>query len=193
MKNHISKITIFFAAIIMVLLVSCNRPKYNVYCYQNEQGFNEIMLIKGDTIGWNFNQYMEGKYYHYHKGDTIVTHFVFSGDSWIHGTVISGHISDYIQDDSFLLADKKPLDSILGKYIRYYNDDGQHYYTNREYDTTGNHKKKMKQLEDSPIHQYLILCKKTADIYGPFSFEDYLKMKKELGVPETLKLKREKQ
>ncbi|MBO7460749.1 MAG: hypothetical protein J6T53_07580 [Bacteroidales bacterium] len=192
MKNHISKITIFFAAIIMVLLVSCNRPKYNVYCYQNEQGFNEIMLIKGDTIGWNFNQYMEGKYYHYHKGDTIVTHFVFSGDSWIHGTVISGHISDYIQDDSFLLADKKPLDSILGKYIRIVTKNNN-VYSRREYDTINKYGANVKMLEESPIHQYWIIVKTTADVYGPFSYEDYLKMKKELGVPETLKLKREKQ
>lgn len=192
MKNHLSKITIFFAAIIMVLLVSCNRPKYNVYCYQNEQGFNEIMLIKGDTIGWNFNQYMEGKYYHYHKGDTIVTHFVFSGDSWIHGTVISGHISDYIQDDSFLLADKKPLDSILGKYIRIVTKNNN-VYSRREYDTINKYGANVKMLEESPIHQYWIIVKTTADVYGPFSYEDYLKMKKELGVPETLKLKREKQ
>lgn len=192
MKNHISKNTIFFAAIIMVLLVSCNRPKYNVYCYQNEQGFNEIMLIKGDTIGWNFNQYMEGKYYHYHKGDTIVTHFVFSGDSWIHGTVISGHISDYIQDDSFLLADKKPLDSILGKYIRIVTKNNN-VYSRREYDTINKYGANVKMLEESPIHQYWIIVKTTADVYGPFSYEDYLKMKKELGVPETLKLKREKQ
>lgn len=192
MKNHISKITIFFAAIIMVLLVGCNRPKYNVYCYQNEQGFNEIMLIKGDTIGWNFNQYMEGKYYHYHKGDTIVTHFVFSGDSWIHGTVISGHISDYIQDDSFLLADKKPLDSILGKYIRIVTKNNN-VYSRREYDTINKYGANVKMLEESPIHQYWIIVKTTADVYGPFSYEDYLKMKKELGVPETLKLKREKQ
>lgn len=48
-------------------------------------------------------------------------------------------------------------------------------------------------LEESPIHQYWIIVKTTADVYGPFSYEDYLKMKKELGVPETLKLKREKQ
>ena len=176
----------------MVLLVSCNRPKYNVYCYQNEQGFNEIMLIKGDTIGWNFNQYMEGKYYHYHKGDTIVTHFVFSGDSWIHGTVISGHISDYIQDDSFLLADKKPLDSILGKYIRIVTKNNN-VYSRREYDTINKYGANVKMLEESPIHQYWIIVKTTADVYGPFSYEDYLKMKKELGVPETLKLKREKQ
>jgi hypothetical protein len=192
MKKHISKITIFFAAIIMVLLVSCNRPKYNVYCYQNEQGFNEIMLTKGDTIGWNFNQYMEGKYYHYHKGDTIVTHFVFSGDSWMHGTVISGHISDYIQDDSFLLADKKPLDSILGKYIRIVTKNNN-VYSRREYDTINKYGANVKMLEESPIHQYWIIVKTTADVYGPFSYEDYLKMKKELGVPETLKLKREKQ
>ena len=176
----------------MVLLVSCNRPKYNVYCYQNEQGFNEIMLIKGDTIGWNFNQYMEGKYYHYHKGDTIVTHFVFSGDSWRHGTVISGHISDYIQDDSFLLADKKPLDSILGKYIRIVTKNNN-VYSRREYDTINKYGANVKMLEESPIHQYWIIVKTTADVYGPFSYEDYLKMKKELGIPETLKLKREKQ
>ena len=29
----------------------------------------------------------------------------------------------------------------------------------------------------------------TSDVYGPLNFEDYLKKKNELGVPEKLKLK----
>ena len=48
-------------------------------------------------------------------------------------------------------------------------------------------------IEDSPIHLYWILNTKTADVYGPYSFDDYIRIKKELGVPETLKLKCEKQ
>ena len=193
MKNHLSKITILLAAITMLSLVGCNlHPSHsNVLCLRNDQGFNEIMLIKGDTIAWNANRYMEGKYYHYHKGDTIVTHFVFSDYSWMHGTVIYGHISDYIQNESFLLADQKPLDSILGKFIRTITKNNDIYW-HREYDTINKYGADIKMLEESPIHQYWIIGHKSADVYGPFSFGDYLKMKAELGVPETLKLKCEK-
>jgi len=49
-------------------------------------------------------------------------------------------------------------------------------------------------LDNSPvIHQYWIMVVKTADIYGPLSYEDYLDMKKQLGVSSTLMLKREKE
>ena len=46
--------------------------------------------------------------------------------------------------------------------------------------------------DDPPSYDVLLLKGDTVDVYGPFSFDDYLKMKAELGVPDILKLKYEK-
>lgn len=48
-------------------------------------------------------------------------------------------------------------------------------------------------LLESPIHDFWIVNQNTSDVYGPMSFEQYLAKKKELGVPENLQLKYEKE
>ena len=43
------------------------------------------------------------------------------------------------------------------------------------------------------VYFYWIINKHSSDVYGPLVFEDYLERKAELGVPDNLKLKCEKE
>lgn len=182
-------------AFVLLSLSSCNHYNIGVDASDEEPGYNAVLLYRGDTIMCspsNTNQEeFTGKCFHYHEGDSVRTEFLLSR-SWRYATIIKGHIVDYSRNDDYLLIDQKPIDSILGEYITHYYDDGSFWYEMREYDTIGNYKKKMKMIEDSPIHQYWILNIKTADVWGPFSYEKYLDMKKQLGIPPTLMLKAEK-
>ena len=204
MKKHLSTITILFAAIIMVLLIGCNRypEKFGVNVGRSDTGhYNDVHLNDGDTISWvptvNHCCYVEseGKYFHYHEEDTVRTAFI-ACDSWSYGTIIGGHVVDFLRDEKYLLVDQKPIDSILGKEIIIYDNNGNYKQTIREFDNVHNYQWDAyeKWLEESPaIHQYWILVINTADVYGPFSYEDYLDMKQKLGVPPTLMLKCEKE
>lgn len=45
---------------------------------------------------------------------------------------------------------------------------------------------------ETVVYYYWIINKNNSEVYGPLLFDNYLAKKKELGVPETLKLKSEK-
>lgn len=194
------KTRLFIIAFSILTFISCNHTNnyiYGVGPSDTELGCIDVYLCKGDTIMWsptgNNQDEVLGTFFHYHEGDSVKTKFLWSS-TWRYSTIIKGHIIDHISDENYLLADQKPVDSIWGKYIYIYNDDGSYSYSRREYDTTHHYDKRRKQLEDTPtIHYYWIMVVKTADVYGPFSYEDYLDMKKQLGVPPTLMLKHEKE
>ena len=192
--------TRFFIIVFSILtFISCNHTDSYVYGVgpsDTEPGCTDVYLCRGDTITWspgNNQDEVLGTFFHYHEGDSVRTEFLWSS-TWRYSTIIKGHIIDNISNENYLLAEQKPVDSIWGRYITIYNDDGSFCYSRREYDTTNHYDKRRKQLEDTPtIHYYWIMAVKTADVYGPFSYEDYLDMKKQLGVPSTLMLKREKE
>jgi len=50
--------------------------------------------------------------------------------------------------------------------------------------------KAIKKIKNSKIHMYWIIKHKTNDCYGPFKWDEYMKKRKELGVPKELKLKK---
>lgn len=191
MKTKLSTI-----AFCIMTLFSCNTSsnyKYSVGLSDDYPPCNDVHLIKGDTIIWTptspCSREVLGKFFHYHNGDSVRTELLWNTNEWC-APIIEGHIVDYAKNDCYLLADQKPLDSILGGYV---HDSHGRYQGKREFDTTMNYNKLRKQLEDTPTtHQYWIMVVKTADVYGPFSYEDYLDMKQKLEVPQTLKLKREK-
>lgn len=190
------KIKLVTIALCIVTLFSCNtsnKYKYSVGLSDDYPPCNDVHLIKGDTIIWTptspCSREVLGKFFHYHDGDSVRTELLWNTNEW-YAPIIEGHIVDYAKNDCYLLADQKPLDSILGGYV---HDGNGRYHGLREYDTTMNYNQLKKQLEDTPTtHQYWIMVVKTADVYGPFSYEDYIDMKNKLGVPPTLKLKREK-
>lgn len=185
------------ALLIATILGSCVNPKIHGIGVgrSNRELCDEVYLIKGDTVSWvqtaDPNCFVEksGKFFHYHEGDSVRTEFIWCEDSWIAGTIIEGHIVDHARDDDFILANQQPIDSILGKYIT-----DSHGVYRREHDTVHQYYDRLLMLKTShAIHQYWILKIKTADVYGPFSYLDYLDMKKQLGVPSTLRLMGEKE
>lgn len=107
---------------------------------------------------------------------TIVT-----GENEPYKVVIGGHILDYSYDSIFIVAAQRPRDRVPGIKTMSQN----------KYDEV---------FEKSTFQQYWIINKrqestfdeKTAaysNVYGPFKQGEYLKKRKELGVPKTLELK----
>lgn len=185
-----------------ISFIGCDKPR--IVVENDTEGFDVVKVFGSDTIcriSWeghtaiidSTGEPREGRFFDYHKDDTIFTRFICC-DRTYGGKIVDGHIDEFIFDSVFLLADQKPVDSILGKYIRIYLDDedSSNYYLRRQYDTCRNYTDKMSMLHISHIHQYWIINKTSLDVYGPFSYDEYLHMKKQLGVPPTLMLKKEK-
>ena len=130
----------------------------------------------------------KGMFIHYHYAeDSISDFFAVEGIG-----VVKPHIQGHIKNDSFILIDQKPLDSILGDYVCIYINE-KYFYYRRAYDTVCNYDDRLSMIHNSDIHCFWIIAIKTADIYGPFSFEEYLDKKKELKVPDSLVLEYERQ
>lgn len=173
---------------------TCSRSTDTFVTEQGEGGFTEMILFNGDTFcvpehlrNRENAPERKGKIVHFHiTDDSIQDFFAVEG-----ARVISPHINYYVEDSMYLLIDQKPLDSVLGKYVCFYLSDTDLYY-GREYDTVNNHDARVLMMQNSDIHCYWIIRKKTADIYGPLSFDQYLTKKEELGVSKDLKLKYER-
>lgn len=189
------------ALLCLISLTACNRPRIVVE-NDDTEGFDIVKVYVGDTIcNVNYDgeifevdslgEPREGRLFHYHKNDTVINRFICCNKTY-YGTVIEGHIFDYSKDSIFLLVDQKPVDSIFGRYISIYDDNGNFMYSRREYDTIQNWYDKQRILNLSNAHQYWIVHKQTLDVYGPFSYDDYLDTKKQISVPPSLMLKMEK-
>lgn len=105
--------------------------------------------------------------------------------------IIPSHVQDVIADSIFILVNQKPVDSICECNHECFKQMDS--YDNKSYE-------RCKQaFEKSTFHQYWIINKseqslfdsesKTySNIYGPFSKEEYLKKRIEIGVPHDLNL-----
>lgn len=193
------RITCWIALIATTFLSSCIIPLCEIAQEQGREGVEEIRLFHGDTESWvpsmnpNYQHLCRGRFFHYHPNDdTVYTKFVMeSGPDY--GTIISGHIDESVNDSVFLLADRKPLDSIFGPLQTLpcpFDSTLFHYGRPGDPLTTWNDHWQI--INDSQYHDYWILNMKTSDVYGPLIFEEYLIKKIELGVPEDLKLKCER-
>ena len=191
------KCLMYFIPFLLCFFISCNldRSTETLVCEQGTEGYDEIILLNGDTIfsmpypdRSESRPLRRGKFYNFRAGtDNEKAFFVTEG-----GFVIAGHIDNYVKTDSFLLADRKPLDSIFGSLQTLPCPfDSSSTYLGRPYVNYTNSKDRERQLRESPIHDFWIIDQKTSDVYGPMSFDDYLAKKKELGVPPTLRLKYE--
>lgn len=180
----------------LLILPSCNscRSSKTLICEQGTEGYDEIVLLNGDTMfakpypdGSRCWPLRRGKFYSFCAGTDDKKAFFVTEE----GPVITGHIDDYITNDSFLLADRKPLDSILGRYHEFQIENGTLW--RRANDTFRNANDKSKAVFSSPIHDYWIINQQTSDVYGPMSFEEYQQKREEFGVPDNLRLKCEKE
>ena len=184
---------------ILVVLNGCFGSYREIGQEQAEEGFEAICLFHGDTKGWlksgnpNVQHQCKGCYFHFHPNDdTVYTWFIAEPGAG-YGTIISGHIAENVRDSVFILADRKPVDSIFGHYQNVpLPFDSTSFYWGRPKEPT-NYNDVWEMLLESPIHDFWIINQNTSDVYGPMSFEQYLAKKKDLGVSEKLQLKYEKE
>lgn len=186
MKKIIVIIIAFPVLLIIVLfLMSIFRP--DIMIVNDDLIGKSVMLIRGDTIipkQNNPQKTIKGKYFNYHEGKEVETLFI--PEEII---IVGPHVVDYKRNEQFLVIDRKHLDSVFGRYVRWEENLG---YVGRE-NFPSDKKKQKEMLDNSNAHVYYIINQQTADVYGPLSFDQYLKKKNELGVPERLKLKCEKE
>ena len=88
--------------------------------------------------------------------------------------IIDGNITKYNFDSIFIIIQQKPRDSITNKYI----------YEGSK--ITYNQLKKI--YNESTFVQYWIINKASHFVFGPYNKYNYLLKRKELCVPESLKL-----
>lgn len=189
---------IYLILFFVCFLTSCiwDRSTDVLVCEQGTEGFDEIILLNGDTMfakpypdGTGYWPSRRGKFYSFHEETDSKEPFFVTED----GTIISGHVDDWIHDSVFVLADRKPLDSIFGhcQHVPLPFDSTSFYWGRPK--EPNNYNDVWNMLLESPIHDFWIINQNTSDVYGPMSFEQYLAKKKELGVPEKLQLKYEKE
>lgn len=182
--------------ILISLLVSCSLPLDEIAQEQASEGVEEICLFYGDTECWvctgdpAIQQLSKGRYFHYHPtDDTVFTLFVMELRSGC-GTIISGHIVESVKDGTFLLADRKPLDSIFGPLQTLPCPfDSSSTFLGRPKEPLSDYDDHWDMIHNAQYHDYWILNLKTSDVYGPLVFDQYLKKKEELGISDGLKLK----
>jgi len=168
--------------------------KFRFFRGETYNGAKCLGIYRGDTvIMYPKNQWVtcetEGKFFHFHKSDGIVETKFIKCD--YNGFIVPHYVSDFKGDLEFMIADQKPLDSIFGKEIAVYDENGKFLRRIRPNDPH-NLKIEYQMLDESPIHQFWIIALRTADVYGPLSYEEYIQKRTELGVAPELRLKCEK-
>jgi hypothetical protein len=84
--------------------------------------------------------------------------------------IIYGHIVDYAFDSTFIVVAEKPRDSVPGS-------------------LTLTYKEFQRVFRQSNFRQYYVLNKKSDRLYGPFNKSAFLAKRKELNVPDSLRIK----
>jgi len=178
-----------FIILTIALVYSCSPiDDYNKgYIIEQDTELGDVLiLMREDTsfyryVGSNNEKRIlqKGAVIQYHNSsgeiDTVKT--------WGGASVISSHVNRKGLSDVFILIEQKPLDSIFGKTVLVKNKSG---YRPNMPSTIADAKQ---MLMDSDVKKYWIINKLTDDIYGPLEQEEYLRMKKELKVPDSIILK----
>ena len=195
MKNHSqNKIALTVLAVsspiilflLVLLAISFGRPDIMIVKDNTAVGCC-AMLIHGDTVCVPIGQSLKrhkGKFFYFHRNNQIDTIFCIE-----EFPLLCPHIHDYTKGKNFILFDQIPMDSVFGRFVSWHENLG---YVGRKNLPTSK-KDSEAMIRTSNIHVYWILNKQTSDVYGPMSFEQYLAKKKDLGVPENLLLKYEKE
>ena len=176
-------------AIYLILLLILSGCKSDVpFAVIGSEGPGEILiLLNGDTVAKarrplnDYNViYAKGMFINFHKQGKVKTVYIDENSM-----IIKSHVFDYKSNETFMVLDQKPLDLIFGE-IEIINNSAR-----RPRDPE-NGILFEEMLYNSPIHRYWIINKISKDFYGDFTKEEYLQKRKELGVPDDLKLKFEK-
>ena len=180
----IAIIAVPIVLIVVLFLISIIRP--NIMIVNDDLIGKSVMLIHGDTVVFNQKypqKTIKGRFFKYHNDNKIDTIFIPEEI-----TIIGSHVVDYNTDKQFIVIDRKHLDSVFGRKVSWEENLG---YVGRK-NFPSDKKKQLEMLNNSKAHVYYIINQITADIYGPLTFDEYEEKKKDLEVPESLKLKCEK-
>lgn len=132
-----------------------------------------IILDKEDTILQDYPYYNKGCFLKYHDAyNKVDSGFVSSGAKVIDAFIDEENV---IYDSTYILVAQKPLDHIFGK-IKLEP------YPHRERELS------LDEIERCKYYKFWIINKLKNDIYGPFDHTSYLMKKKELKIPNKLKL-----
>ena len=176
----------FSFVLIILLLLSCEPVKYDLGgylwfpCFEDMDNNSIIVVNKGEIVYAGDTKEKIKK-----KGTLIIFFNEFNKtDSMYIGKeseVIEPYIVDVSFDKTFIIVDQKSLDTIFGVE----QDRGDSGLGRRIIPRSHD-------IDTSTFHQYFIIIKSKDYVYGPFRKEVYFRKKKELGVPDSLKLKFEK-
>ena len=181
--------------IFLLLLNRCNMPLCEIAQEQGAEGVEEIRLFHGDTESLvrtgnpNLQRLCKGRFFYYHPNDdTVYSQFIMESGAG-YGTIISGHIVESVMDRMYLLADRKPLDSVFGPLQTLICPfDSNSTFRGRPKEPLTNLNDYNAMIEKALYHDYWIINLETSDVYGPLSIRDYLLKKDELGVSKEIKL-----
>ncbi len=191
-KKIIKTILLIYSAILLIIL---SLYLIQIYYFEKLDRFDGYRIWEPNYLDRSLRM-DRGDYFHpdetyedeRRKGIKVT--YIRNNDSSVNFigkdmSLIDEYIDDAVDNKEFILVDQKPLDSIFGKI--------EEQYINDKIDHVGRKIFPMKELiNESNIHQYWIIRKKLDYVYGPFRKEEYILKKKELGVPDNLKLKFEK-
>lgn len=184
MKN-----TIKIAVLSIIICSSCEGMfwNYDGFIKSSDTEFgNCILLDKSDTTAFHSwpsgsKTAQKGVFIKYHRKEKVDTLFIWNG-----ATVIDSHVLKVRWDSLFILVDQKPLDSIFGKYDTRMKSDSSMY--GRPFNPH-NARDMENKLRKSNVHCYWIIVKRSNDVFGPLSKEEYLRKRVSLSIPKELELK----
>ncbi len=183
-KSVIILLALPILLVLVLFIMSCLRP--DIMIVNDDLIGKSVMLIHGDTVIFKQKypqKKIKGRFFNYYNEKGEKTFFIPEEI-----TILGPHVVDHSRNEQFLIIDQKPLDSVFGRYVSWEENLG---YVGRE-KIPSDKKKQKEMLDNSKIHVYYIINQQTADVFGPLNFDQYLKKKIELSVPEKLKLKCEK-
>mgnify|MGYP006116916941 CR=1 len=180
-----------YILVVIFLLISCETKwgKYHGYKldYDSELQYY-IVLDKTDTTAISEGDSREnitpypGAFLKLHSNDRVID-TLFFGKGTI---VISTYVKEVKYDDSFIIVDQTLLSKLCECNPHCLEEEyGIGGYSATSFNLCRN------ALENSDIHDYWIIDKRTDDIYGPYELVKYLIMRNKLNIPPKLKLKTE--
>ena len=181
--------TKFLYLTIILLLYSCETDwgNFGGYCLdynEHDRTSRYLILDKGNirtAVDTEKEMLKKGILVKYYSNSSKVDTFLLCKED----IIIDSYIEDFNFDNTFILVDQKPIDSIFGVTKEYFDKNHVPYLMRIKEPTK-------KALNESNFHQYWIINKLKDNIYGPFNKKEYYLKKRELGITDNLRLKFEK-
>ncbi|MGX5688164.1 hypothetical protein [Arcticibacter tournemirensis] len=156
-------------------------------------GYVLLSCFNGCSAGGDYAKDLSGDYFYRDEGDSkkdILSHLPGKKD-------IYGEVLDYDYNDNFIVAKQKPIyeeyKSMIGFKLR---DNLKEYPTNSKEEIFQSEKEADSILKHDPYYKtifthkinYWIISHKDNQMYGPLTKKEYIRKRKELNIPESLRV-----